>query len=133
MALVVLIDADPLQARLITDNLESVGHHVVWAHQGWDGLLSIHRLRPDLIVVDSGVQQWNEVLKVLRKMRGHEAIPAVLIAPRCPPQYELRRLAVAACLAKHFDAQQLVECVQEILRPIPLNFGFRAAASPSAS
>jgi len=127
MALVVLIDADPLQARLVTDNLASVGHHVVWSHQGWDGLLSIHRLRPDLIVVDTGVPQWNDVLRVVRKMRGLEAIPAVLIAPRSPAQYELQRLAVSACVAKHFDAQQLVDCVEEILRPMPLNFGFGAA------
>ena len=131
MALVVLIDADPLQARLITDNLESVGHHVVWAHQVWDALLSIHRLRPDLLVIDSGVPQWNEVLKVLRKMRGLETIPVMLIAARCPTQYELRRLAVTACMDKHFDAQQLVDCVEGILRPVPLNFGF--GAMPAAT
>lgn len=129
MALVVLIDSDPLQARVISDNLESVGYHVVWAHQVWDGLLSIHRLRPDLIVVDTGVPQWNEVLRVLRKMRGLEAIPAVLIAARCPAQYELQRLAVTACLEQHFDAQQLVDCVQQILRPVRLNLNVRSATT----
>ena len=50
MACVVLIDGDPLQARLIVDNLATVGHVVLWARQSWDGLLLIHQSQPDLVI-----------------------------------------------------------------------------------
>lgn len=115
MALIVLIDGDPLQARLITDNLGTLGHIVQRATGSWDGLILAHRIRPDLIMVDCGIAQWSEFLTLARTMRGLSRTPILLIASRCPPQYFLRKLAVAGCIAKHFDAAVLVQQVEHLL------------------
>lgn len=118
MSVVMLIDDDPLQARLITDNLETLGHHVLWSRQSWDGLLEIYRVRPDLIILDAAVPQWQEFLTLLRALRGMRTTPLLLIASRCPSQSEMKSLAVAAFLRKHFDAQTLVEHIQHLLTSV---------------
>lgn len=116
MSLVVLIDDDPLQARLITDNLRSVGHNVARAGYEWEGLLLVDQLHPDLVIVDCSLPQWNELLAMLRKVRGVSRTPLMLIASRRPPHYYLKKYAVSTCLEKHFDAADFVRQVDETIR-----------------
>ncbi len=120
MALVALLDRDPLQARVVIDNLEATGHIVLWSQHEWESLLAIHRVHPDLIIVDCAVPQWREFVAVLRKMHGQRHIPLMLIATRQPPRYYLRKLMVAACLERHFDAEALAQLVQRLLLQRPL-------------
>jgi DNA-binding response OmpR family regulator len=130
MAIVVLIDGDPLQARLVVDNLGTVGHVVLWARQSWDGLLLIHRVRPDLVIIDSAVPQYFEMLTILRMMRGLSHLPLLMIASRRPPSYYLKKLAIAACIDKHFDAETLVQQVQHLVQPSPLVLPRSSRAAP---
>jgi DNA-binding response OmpR family regulator len=115
MAIVALLDRDPLQARVITDNLEAMDHTVLWSRHEWEALLAIHRVHPDLIIVDCALPQWYEFVTVLRKMHGQRFIPLILIAAHRPPPYYLRKLTVAACLDRHFDAEALAQLVQHLL------------------
>jgi DNA-binding response OmpR family regulator len=122
MGIVVLLDGDALRARLINDNLATVGHVVLWANQSWDGLLLIHRVRPNLIIVDSGLSGYTELLKLVRAMRGLERAPLLLLASRQPAQYDVQKFALAGWIHKHFDAEDLVQQVQRTLQPpaVPL-------------
>jgi DNA-binding response OmpR family regulator len=115
MALIVLIDGDPLQARLVIDNLKSVGHTVLWTTDGWDGLLLAHRVRPNLLIVDCGVAQWTELLTLLRAMRSLRKTPLALITLRRPPEHLLRKWSIATCINRHLDAEALVTTVQQLL------------------
>lgn len=130
MACVVLIDGDPLQARLIVDNLATVGHVVLWARQSWDGLLLIHRSQPDLVIVDSTVPQCFEMLTILRTMRGLRRVPVLLIASRRPPKAHVKKLAIADWIASHFDAETLVQQVQAVIQPAYILSPHAASASP---
>lgn len=122
MAIVALLDRDPLQARVVIDNLEAMGHLVLWSRHEWESLLAIHRVHPDLIIVDCAVPQWHDFVTVLRKLHGQRHIPLMLIATRQPPRYYLRKLMVAACLERHYDAEVLAQLVQRLLlqRSFPL-------------
>jgi DNA-binding response OmpR family regulator len=124
MSIVVLIDGDPLQARLVVDNLRTIGHVVLWAQQAWDGLLLIHRIRPDLVITDSAVPQCFDVLTLLRAMRGLSRLPLLLITSHRPPNSCLKKLGISGCIDKHLDAEQLVQQVQCAVRlpalPLPV-------------
>lgn len=122
MGIVVLLDGDALRARLINDNLATVGHVVLWATQGWDALVLIHRVRPNLVIVDSGLPGYTELLRLLRAMRGLDQVPLMLIASRQPSHYSAQKFALAGWIQKHFDAEELVQQVQRTLAPpvVPL-------------
>lgn len=130
MSRVVLIDGDPLQARLIVDNLGTVGHVVLWARQSWDGLLLIHRVWPDLVIADSAVPQCFEMLAILRTMRGLRRVPLLLIASRRPPKLYVKKLAITDCIDRHFDAEALVQQVQAAVHPTLILLPHAASASP---
>lgn len=130
MACVVLIDGDPLQARLIVDNLGTIGHAVLWSRQSWDGLVLIHRSRPELVIVDSAVPQCFEMLTILRAMRGLHRVPLLLIACRRPPKAYVKQLAIADWIARHFDAESLVQQVQAVIQPAHMLSPHAASASP---
>jgi DNA-binding response OmpR family regulator len=115
MAVVALIDADPLQARLITDNLRSVGHIVVWAERGWDGLVLVYNIRPDMVIVDCDVPQWRDLLHILRSMRTFSTVPRILIAGRAPSAYSLHQLGVTHCIERYFNAEDFVDQIQMML------------------
>lgn len=130
MSRVVLIDDDPLQARLIVDNLGTVGHVVVWARHSWDGLLLIHRVRPDLVIADSAVLQCCEMLTILREMRSLRQMPLLLIASRRPPKSTIKQLLIADWIDRHFDAEMLVQQVQAVVQPAHILSPHAASASP---
>lgn len=115
MGLIVLIDGDPLEARLVIDNLKSVGHTVLWTTDGWEGLLLAHRVRPDMLIVEGSVAQWTELLTLVRAMRSLRKTPLALITLRCPPEHLLRKWNIATCIDRHLDAEALVTTVQEVL------------------
>ncbi len=115
MAVIVLLDDDPLQARLIIDNLETMGHKVLWAQQSWEALLTVHRMRPDLVLMECAVPQWVEFLTLLRALQGCCKTPVLLICAYRPPRSLLKQLGIVSCIDKSFSAETLVEQVQGII------------------
>jgi DNA-binding response OmpR family regulator len=118
MAVTLLIDDDPLQARLIIDNLSMTGHKVLWTRQCWESLLTVHSVRPDLVLVDCAVPQWVELLTLLRAIRNFSKTPVLLVCVRRPSHYYLKKLDIASCIDKPFSAEALVEQVQRITQPM---------------
>lgn len=116
MAVVALIGDDRLQARLIMDNLRSAEHNVVWAKHSWAGLLLAFQIRPDLIVVDCDVFQWDELLTLMSSMPSLRDTPRILIGSYCPPEYYLRKFGVVSCMERYLDAEALVQQVQNALK-----------------
>lgn len=122
MAMIALLDDDPLQARLIIDNLTMMNYNVLWAQQCWEGLLIVHRVRPDLVLLDCAVPQWIEFVTMLRALRGFRKIPVLLICANRPPSSLCKKLGIVGYIEKSFSAETLVEQVQQVISPmIPLS------------
>lgn len=117
MAVTVLVDDDALQARVISDNLQMNGHIVLWERTSWTALLVAHRVRPDLIIVDSAVPQTVEFMKLVRMIRGLNRVSLFVIASRRLPQYYLSKLGVSGSIDKPFDAAGLVQEIERSIHP----------------
>lgn len=117
MAVVCLLDDDPLQARFIIDNVHTTSHTVVWTRHSWDALLTMQRVRPNLLVVDCDVPQWVEFLTVLRTTRSFGTTPAVLLCAQAPAHYYVRKLGITKTIAKPFGAAALIEHISAVLNP----------------
>jgi DNA-binding response OmpR family regulator len=121
MPVILLIDEDPLEARLIVDHLMLSDHVPLWAGESWDGLVMYRRVRPDLIIMAAPTPKALEWLQMLRLMRGTSTTPVLLIADRCPSQYYLAKLDVADCLVKPVDTEVLLQQVHNVLRQSAFN------------
>lgn len=115
MAVVLLIENDALQARWIHDNLRLIGHSVLWTHNEWDSLLTIHRVHPDLIIIDDTVAQAIQLLSLIRALRGICRTPVLFFTSNTISQYYCEKLSISNCMDKPVDAGQLVHQVQNIL------------------
>ena len=122
---VLVVDDDPVLADLVAFRLRRMGLEVTLETDGESGLAAVHRLRPDLVVLDWLMPRMDglEVCRVLRA----DADPALartpvlmLTAKSQEPDLE-RGFAAGATdfVAKPFSTRELVSRVTAALPAVP--------------
>lgn len=78
---ILIVDDDPLIARMYERKLIQEGFHVVLARDGEEGLKAAEDAAPDLILLDVLMPKLNgwEVLKALKKNEKTEKIPVIVL------------------------------------------------------
>lgn len=115
LAKILVIDDDPMMLELYREILTPVGHEVVIAENGTQGLARTDR-RPDLIVVDLMMPNMNgyEFVKQLRAAGGHAATPVIAASALSTGEWALRSGA-DRFLAKPFRSHELIALIEELL------------------
>ena len=122
---VLVVDDDPVVADLVAFRLRRMGLEVTVETDGESGLAAVHRLRPDLVVLDWLMPRMDglEVCRVLRA----DADPALartpvlmLTAKSQEPDLE-RGFAAGATdfVTKPFSTRELVSRVTAALPAVP--------------
>jgi CheY-like chemotaxis protein len=70
MSKILVIDDDLDIIEAVRMTLESVGHNVVEAHSGREGLAAIEKERPDLIILDVMMESHTEGFQIALKLRS---------------------------------------------------------------
>jgi CheY-like chemotaxis protein len=115
---VLVIDDDPLVLELIQIILESEGHEVTLLSSGENAVKCACELRPDLVFLDI-VMHSHHGMEVLAELReALPSLPVVLLSGAVVQVDDMpaiaRGLGAHGFLEKPFDAQKLVELVNEI-------------------
>jgi len=110
---ILCIDDDKETAALIAEELSACGFDVTTVHSGQDGLLSVMRSTPDLILCDIGMPSINgfELAASLRAIAPRLGnIPFIFLASADERQEEIkgRRLGADDCVTKPIDFDRLV-------------------------
>ena len=122
---VLIVDDDPVVADLVAFRLRRMGLEVTVETDGESGLAAVHRLRPDLVVLDWLMPRMDG-LEVCRTLRA-DADPALartpvlmLTAKSQEPDLE-RGFAAGATdfVAKPFSTRELVSRVTAALPAVP--------------
>ena len=122
---VLVVDDDPVVADLVAFRLRRMGLEVTVETDGESGLAAVHRLRPDLVVLDWLMPRMDG-LEVCRALRA-AADPALartpvlmLTAKSQEPDLE-RGFAAGATdfIAKPFSTRELVSRVTAALPAVP--------------
>lgn len=115
MAKILVIDDDPMMLDLYREILTRVGHQVVIAENGVQGLARADR-SPDLIVVDLMMPNLNgyEFVKQLRSLDGHATTPVIAASSLSTGQWALRAGA-DRFLPKPFRSAELITLIDELL------------------
>jgi CheY-like chemotaxis protein len=115
VAKILVIDDDPMMLDLYREVLIGVGHQVLIAENGTQGLARADR-GPDLIVVDLMMPNLNgyEFVKQLRSLEGHATTPVVAASGLSTGEWALRAGA-DRFLPKPFRNAELIALVDELL------------------
>jgi CheY-like chemotaxis protein len=115
MAKILVIDDDPKMLELYREILAGVGHQVVIAENGTQGLARSDR-NPDLIVVDLMMPNLNgyDFLKQLRSTDAHAQTPVIAASSLSTGESALRAGA-NRFLPKPFRSADLIALIDEML------------------
>ncbi|MGC4095703.1 MAG: response regulator [Nitrospira sp.] len=122
MALILIIDDEPLTASLCQEILEQAGYDVLVAHNGHEGLYLFSRTPADLVITDvfMPVQDGLEVIMNLRREKLN--VPIIAITGNAAGHHFLNmanQLGAQHTMAKPFSATDLVQAVQQQLQGAP--------------
>ena len=114
--LVLVIEDDAANARLLRFHLENSGYAVAQTSREREALEMAHRLEPALILLDLILPEGEDGIRVLRELKESEktkAIPVVVVSV-VQDTLRARELGAAECFIKPIDAMQLLEAVQRL-------------------
>ena len=119
--LVLVIEDDPDQRRLLERMLSASGWRVEAAPDGEAGLRLAAERRPDVIVLDVMMPRLNgyQACRRLKAEPATASVPIVIVTTKDQPADEFwaREVGADAFLAKPVDVQQLTELLDRLTEP----------------
>src|SRR5436309_976462 len=117
VATILVVDDEPRIVQLVRDYLEHGGFTVLVASDGPAALRTARTGRPDLIVLDLGLQGLDG-LDVTRALRKTGEVPIIILTARTEETDKLVGLELGAddYLTKPFSPKELVARVRAVLR-----------------
>jgi DNA-binding response OmpR family regulator len=115
---ILVVDDDPTILDLIAQVLLEEGYDVLTSSDGSAALSVASERLPKLILLDLMMPQMNgwQVVGELKASSRTRAIPILLLSARRDVAKTASELGVTAYLEKPFDIEELLGCVQNILR-----------------
>lgn len=117
---ILVVEDEPDIAALIAYQLTREGYRVETAASGDQGLRTIGREIPDLLILDRMLPgiSGDEVLKALRQEPATQSLPVLMLTAKREQEDRIRGLELGAddYLTKPFSPRELVLRVQSILR-----------------
>lgn len=121
MALILVIEDNPVNLELMTWLLQAHGHRTLSAQDGIEGLALVRRTRPDLIVCDLQMPELDGfgVAAALRAEPGLDRLPLVAVTAAAMVGDRERALAAGfdEHIAKPIDPEGFVRLLEPYLRP----------------
>jgi signal transduction histidine kinase/CheY-like chemotaxis protein/HAMP domain-containing protein len=114
--LVLVVEDDPANARLLRFLLESAGYAVAEATRELQAVEMARRLRPKLVLLDLILPDGGDGLRVLRELKADGATRAtpILVVSVVQETRRARELGAAECFVKPVDAPRLIEAAQRL-------------------
>ena len=117
---ILLIEDEPDQIMMVALRLERHGYAVISAQSGVEGLEKARKLKPDLILLDLMMPDFNG-WDVYREMKNDDtlsSVPVIVVAANIPDRNRTiidNLPPVDDYITKPFDVEQLIRSVENFL------------------
>ncbi len=114
---ILVVDDDPMIRDVLRTLLEQLGHLVVTAGGGREGIERLGIELPELLLLDLHMPDLDGLQTLERIRQRWPTLPVVLVSGTVADQLlqRARQLGIAAILAKPFTREDLVAVVEEAL------------------
>jgi len=118
---ILLVDDDPVQSKMLREELQDEGFHVLRAFDGEEGLKLARSKKPDLVLLDIIIPKLDgiSVLKKLKEDSVTKAIPVIMLTnlDTSREAFEALELGITEYLVKkNYTLEELTEKVREVLK-----------------
>lgn len=117
MALILVVDDEPMTAEMLSTFVRLIGHESVEAYssrQAWERLESA---QPDAILLDIMLPDISglDTCRQIRQQRRWATIPIIMISAMAPPmQQEAANAGASAYMSKPINLQQLRSALESV-------------------
>jgi two-component system cell cycle response regulator DivK len=125
MPLIVVIEDNPQNARMVTKLLHRAGYDIITAEDGETGLTTVFENQPDLVLIDLGLPDIDgqTIVGLLRQQPNLEHIP--LIAFTAWPEETAHSMASAygcdGVIIKPIDTRAFADQIEAFLNKARIN------------
>lgn len=111
---ILVVDDDAALLSLLKMRLESAGHTVDTAEDGWDGLTRLEYADYDVVLLDCNMPGITGLTVLQHIQERHPSVPVVMMTGQPRSEVVAHALAAGAraCLVKPVDAVELEQTVQ---------------------
>ncbi|MBX3063482.1 MAG: response regulator [Anaerolineae bacterium] len=121
MARILVVEDSSDMRQLLRDLLSALGHEVVEAADGLEGVNAALHLHPDLIILDlmMPIVHGSSFLQLKQDTPGIENIPVLIVSAHSEVDQIARRWGIKSWLAKPVRISELDHSIGQILGSLP--------------
>lgn len=117
MAKILIVEDSPDMRQLISDLLDSLGHEVIEAEDGLEGVKTALRALPDLIIMDLMMPNaaGDTTLRFMRGTPELKSIPVLVVSAHADVAHIAKSMGADSWMAKPISIDELSKRISEIL------------------
>ena len=115
MTTILLVEDDPNQRLLYSEQLARGGYDVMTAADGNEALCSLERATPDLVVMDISMPGMDGIEAMSRMLSRDHKLPVILNSAYATYKDNFRAWSADAYVVKSSDMVELKETIKRVL------------------
>jgi len=115
MAIILVVEDDPNQARLYAQELSQEGYEIVIARDGREAMETVEQQKPDLVVMDISMPGMDGIECMGRLLSRDNKLPIILNTAYATYQDNFRSWSADDYIVKSSDLTELKESIRTVL------------------
>lgn len=117
---VLIVDDSPTEMHILAGMMEKLGHSVITANNGEEGVITARAEKPDLILMDVVMPGINgfQATRQLHRDDSTKNIPVIIVSTKDQATDKMwgQRQGAKGYVTKPVEEQELIDTIEEILQ-----------------
>jgi len=115
---ILIVDDEVMLVEMLRMRLEDNGYDVESAHDGLEGLSKAEQVRPDLIILDIGMEGMDgyTMLKEIRKNDQLKSIDVVMLTASGKKRELFEKEGISDYITKPFETEEFLSKINDIVK-----------------
>jgi len=117
---VLIVDDSPTEMHILSTLMEKLGHTVITANNGEEGVVTAKKQQPDLVLMDVVMPGINgfQATRQLHRDEGTKNIPVIIVSTKDQATDKMwgQRQGAKGYVTKPVEEQELIDTIAEIFQ-----------------